>query len=135
MGGQFKFNLNEQTICSRYLKKHSLRKVAAEFGCCAAPLDELQNLEAKLLINCTSVGMYPDMNASPIPKQYIKKGMVVFDTVYNPPETILLKQAKEIGAKTISGMEMFINQACGQFKLFTGKNGNRELIKKTISLK
>ena len=103
-------------------------KLAAEFGCCAAPLDALQNLEAKLLINCTSVGMYPDSNAAPVPKQYIKKGMVVFDTVYNPPETLLLKQAKEIGAKTISGMEMFINQACGQFKLFTGQNGNPKVM-------
>ncbi len=103
-------------------------KLAAEFGCCAAPLDELQNLEAKLLINCTSVGMYPDVNNTPIPRQYIKKGMVVFDTVYNPPETLLLKQAKEIGAKTISGLEMFINQAAEQFKLFTGKNGNPKVM-------
>ena len=114
------------TIYNRTAKKGE--KLAAEFGCCAAPLDELRNLEAKLLINCTSVGMYPDVNATPIPKQYIKKGMVVFDTVYNPPETLLLKQAKEIGAKTISGMEMFINQACGQFKLFTGQNGTPKVM-------
>jgi len=110
-------------------------KLAAEFGCKFAGLDDLANLDAKLLINCTSIGMHPNVNQTPLPKEYLKKGMVVFDTVYNPAQTMLLKQAKKAGAKTIDGLSMFINQALAQFKLFTGQEGNTELMRKTISLK
>jgi 3-dehydroquinate dehydratase/shikimate dehydrogenase len=58
--------------------------------------------------------------------------MAVFDTVYNPAETLLLKQAKQIGCRTISGLDMFISQAAEQFKLFTGKNPNIKLMRKTV---
>ena len=104
------------------------KKLAAEFNCDFAPLDDLSNLDAELLINCTSIGMHPDIDAIPLPKEYIKKDIAVFDTVYNPPETLLLKQAKETGAKTIDGLSMFINQAAAQFKLFTGQDANLNLM-------
>jgi 3-dehydroquinate dehydratase/shikimate dehydrogenase len=108
-------------------------KLAAEFNCDFAPIDDLPNIKAKLLINCTSIGMYPDTDQSPVPKEYVKKGMAVFDTVYNPAETLLLKEAKQAGAKTIDGLSMFINQAAAQFKLFTGKDADPKLMRKTIS--
>jgi 3-dehydroquinate dehydratase / shikimate dehydrogenase len=119
------------TIYNRTVEKGV--KLAAEFNCDFAPLDDLPNIKAKLLINCTSIGMYPDTDQSPVPKEYIKKGMTVFDTVYNPAETLLLKEAKQAGAKTIDGLSMFINQAAAQFKLFTGKDANPKLMRKTIS--
>jgi 3-dehydroquinate dehydratase/shikimate dehydrogenase len=119
------------TIYNRTVEKG--KKLAIEFGCDFAPLDDLPNLKAKLLINCTSIGMYPDTDATPLPKKCIKKDMAVFDTVYNPAQTLLLKQAKQKGAKTIDGLSMFINQAAAQFKLFTGKNPNTKLMRKTIS--
>jgi 3-dehydroquinate dehydratase/shikimate dehydrogenase len=109
------------------------KKLAAEFGCGFAPLDDLANLDAKLVINCTSIGMHPNTDETPIPRKYLKKDMVVFDTVYNPPQTLLLKQAEEKGAKTIDGLSMFIGQAAAQFKLFTGKDANTKLMRKTIS--
>ncbi|MBW8041827.1 MAG: shikimate dehydrogenase [Planctomycetes bacterium] len=108
-------------------------KLAAEFNCDFAPLSDLSNVEAKLLINCTSIGMHPNIDAAPFPQEGLKKDMVVFDTVYNPAETLLLKQAKEAGAKTIDGIVMFVNQALAQFKLFAGTDGNAELMRKTIS--
>ena len=107
-------------------------KLAAEFNCNFAPLDELPNLKAKLLVNSTSVGMHPDTDVTPLPKEYIKKDMTIFDTVYNPPQTLLLKQAKQKKAKTIEGLEMFTRQAAAQFKLFTGQNPNLKLMRKTI---
>ena len=109
------------------------KRLAAEFGCESAPLDDLANLDAKLVINCTSIGMHPNIDQSPLPAEYIRKDMTVFDTVYNPAETLLLKQAKQIGAKTIDGLSMFINQAAAQFKLFTGQDANPELMRETIS--
>ena len=107
-------------------------RLAEEFGCDFAGLDDLPTLDAKLVINCTSIGMHPNIDVTPLSKKYIKKDMVIFDTVYNPAETLLLKHAKEVGAKTIDGLSMFINQAAAQFKLFTGQEGNAELMRKSI---
>jgi len=107
-------------------------KLAAEFNCEYAGLDELNSLDAKLLVNCTSIGMHPKVNATPVPAKYLKEGMVVFDTVYNPAETLLLKQAKQIGAKTITGLDMFINQAAAQFKLFTGQIPDSDVMRKVV---
>jgi 3-dehydroquinate dehydratase/shikimate dehydrogenase len=108
------------------------QRLAAEFGCEFAPLDDLANLDSTLVINCTSIGMHPNIDQSPLPVEYIRKGMAVFDTVYNPAETLLLKQAKQIGAKTIDGLSMFINQALAQFKLFTGQDADPALMRKTV---
>jgi 3-dehydroquinate dehydratase/shikimate dehydrogenase len=77
--------------------------------------------------------MYPNVNKTPIPKEYLKADMSVFDTIYNPAETLLLKQAKQLGVKTISGLAMFLKQALMQFKLFTGKNADTELMRKVIA--
>jgi 3-dehydroquinate dehydratase/shikimate dehydrogenase len=117
-------------IYNRTVKK--AEKLATEFGCEFRPLGDLPNLQADLVINATSIGMHPDTDAAPLPKECIKKDMVVFDTVYNPAETLLLKQAKQAGTKTIDGLSMFVSQACAQFKLFTGKNANAKLMRKTV---
>lgn len=76
--------------------------------------------------------MHPNIDATPLPKECIGEDMVVFDTVYNPAETLLLKQARQAGAKTIDGLSMFVNQAAAQFKLFTGQEGNAKLMRETI---
>ena len=75
--------------------------------------------------------MYPKIDASPVPAKYLKPSMVVFDTVYNPLETLLLKQANQADAKTVMGSEMFIGQAAEQFKLFTHKDCPMDVLRKT----
>ncbi|MFH1372056.1 MAG: shikimate dehydrogenase [Planctomycetota bacterium] len=105
------------------------KKLAREFKCDYAGLDGLRKLKAKLVINCTSIGMHPNTNATPVDERFLKKDMAVFDTVYNPAETLLLKQAKQIGCRTISGLDMFISQAAKQFKLFTGKEAKLDLLR------
>jgi len=118
-------------IYNRTIQK--AERLAAEFDCEFAGLDDLQNLDAKLVINCTSIGMHPNVNATLLPQEYLKKGMAVFDTVYNPAETLLLQQAKKKRLKRIDGPSMFINQALAQFKLFTGKNANAKLMRRTVA--
>ena len=118
-------------IYNRTLEK--ARRLAAEFSCDFAPLDDLPNINARLVINCTSIGMHPNIDETPLPKGCLEKDMTVFDAVYNPAETLLLKQAKEAGAKTINGLSMFINQALAQFKLFTGRDANIDFMKKIIT--
>ena len=93
-------------------------------------MDSLHKLKEKLIVNCTSIGMHPHVDASPVDVGMLQKHMAVFDTVYNPAENMLLKHAREIGCKTISGVDMFIRQAAEQFKLFTGKVPNIATIKK-----
>ena len=118
------------TIYNRTVEK--AKKLAAEFDCEFASLDELGNIDARLLVNCTSIGMFPNVEVSPIEKEYLKSTMAVFDTVYNPAETQLLKYAKAKRAKRIDGVTMFVNQAMAQFKLFTGNDANPKLMRKTV---
>ncbi|MHC4293510.1 MAG: type I 3-dehydroquinate dehydratase [Planctomycetota bacterium] len=66
--------------------------LAEEFDCEFTGLDDLPDLDTKLLINCTSLGMHPDVDNTPVPKEFLKEDMTVFDTVYNPAETRLLKE-------------------------------------------
>ncbi len=65
-----------------------------------------------LLVNCTPVGTYPNLREMlPIPMQYISKKHLVFDLIYNPEESLLLKKARDKGATTINGLTMLQNQA------------------------
>ncbi len=118
------------TIYNRTREK--ARKLASEFGCDYGGLGDLPEMDAELLINCTSVGMHPNIDETPAPDNCIRKGMTVFDTVYNPAETLLLKQAKHVGARTIDGVSMFVNQALAQFRLFTGRRADPELMRATL---
>lgn len=106
--------------------------LAKEFNCHFAGNDELKNLDAEIIINCTSIGMYPNVNESPLPCDCLKPSQTVFDTVYNPMETLLLKQAKQAGAKTVCGAEMFIGQAAEQFKMFTHIDCPMDIMRKTV---
>lgn len=74
--------------------------------------------DADILINATSVGMEPNVNQTLVAKELLQKDMVVFDIIYNPLETKLLKEAREIGAKCINGVEMLVQQAAEAFKIW-----------------
>ncbi len=76
---------------------------------------------ADIIVNCTSVGMHPDLDETPYQMNWITEGQLVFDTVYNPENTLLLKDAREYGWQTASGLDMFVRQAAAQFELFTGR--------------
>lgn len=76
--------------------------------------------KADIIINCTPIGMHPNMDVSLIPPELFRTDQVVFDIVYTPLETKLITDAKSCGLKTISGVNMFINQAVLQFEQFTG---------------
>ena len=83
-----------------------------------------------IIINATSVGLHPNENQTPVDKNYINSNHIVFDAVYIPYETRLLKEAKQQGAKIIHGMEMLLEQAVEQFKLYTGYGAPVEVMRK-----
>ncbi|NLZ05368.1 MAG: type I 3-dehydroquinate dehydratase [Phycisphaerae bacterium] len=118
------------TVYNRTVER--AEQLAADFACACAGLDALSHLDARLLVNCTSIGMHPKIDATPVPPEVLKPGMAVFDTVYNPAETLLLKHAKAAGAKTIDGLAMFVNQALAQFRLFTGQPANPTLMRGVV---
>lgn len=95
------------------------------------------NIQADMIINCTPVGMHPNVNETPYEGAHLKPGCVVFDTVYNPEQTLLIKQAREAGCTAITGVDMFVGQAAVQFKLFTGQDAPldtmRDVIRRAIS--
>ena len=85
-----------------------------------------------LIINCTPVGMHPNEDSTLVPDHLFRTGQVVFDVVYNPLETKLLRQAKAKGLKVIPGVEMFINQAILQFERFAGVDAPEELMRSVV---
>jgi 3-dehydroquinate dehydratase/shikimate dehydrogenase len=80
-----------------------------------------------LLVNATTVGMWPHIDQSPIEKALVS-GPRVYDLVYNPPETMLLRWAREAGAETIGGLEMLVGQACHQFEWWTGRTAPKAIM-------
>ena len=118
------------TIINRTAEKAVL--LAQEFGATARPLSELQCRDAKVVINCTSLGMHPKVDGTAVPGELLKSDMFVFDTVYNPLETRLLREAKAAGARTVDGVAMFVNQAAVQFELFTGLHPPREVMRQVV---
>ena len=78
--------------------------------------------EADLLVNTTPVGMHPKIKESPLPGNIkLNKKTLVYDLVYNPSETELLKTAKKSGCKTCSGLGMLVRQGAIAFTVFTGE--------------
>ncbi len=75
--------------------------------------------ELFLVVNTTPIGMYPNVSESPITKEVLKNFEVCFDAVYNPIETKLLKEAKELGVLTIDGLYMLVGQAINAFEIFS----------------
>jgi 3-dehydroquinate dehydratase/shikimate dehydrogenase len=72
-----------------------------------------------LLVNCTPVGMYPHVDETPLPAGSLAPGLV-YDLVYNPRATRLLREAAAAGCRTIGGLEMLVGQARKQFEWWTG---------------
>ena len=87
---------------------------------------------ADVIINCTPIGMHPKEDASVIPAHLFRAGQSVFDIVYSPLETKLLADARAKGLKTVSGVEMFINQAVLQFRQFTGVDAPEAVMRQVV---
>jgi len=101
-----------------------------------SPLDELAGLsDADVIVNTTPVGMHPRVDETVVPADVLRKGMLVFDAVYNPVETRLIREARERGCVTVTGLEMFVGQAAEQFELFTGEKPPVEVMREAVERK
>jgi shikimate dehydrogenase len=88
-----------------------------------AGLDNLKNMVQKsdILINSTSVGMSPKAPETIVTKEMMRSSLVVFDIVYSPVNTRLLREARKAGARAIDGVMMLVYQGAEAFKIWTGK--------------
>ncbi len=86
--------------------------------------------DSDVLINATSVGMNPNANLTPVAPEWLKPDLAVMDIVYNPLETKLAKDAKVVGAKVVSGVEMLIYQGAASFEIWTACKAPVEVMRK-----
>jgi len=85
--------------------------------------------EADIVVNTTNVGMHPAEGESPVPCELLRPGLTVYDIVYNPIKTRLLRDAEAAGAKTIGGVDMLVWQGALAFEKWTGHEALVEVMK------
>jgi len=106
--------------------------LAAKFGAKVVDWGARQNVDANMVINCTPIGMHPSVDETPFDRRHLKPSMLVLDAVYNPENTLLLKEARRQGCRVVSGVEMFVRQASLQFRLFTGRDAPTDLMRDVL---
>lgn len=106
--------------------------LAKDFGCFALDWSE-RNQGFDLFVNSTPLGMLGENEAqSPIDESVLGPESTVFDLVYNPLETKLIRQAESAGAKVVLGLEMFLHQGLEQFRLWTGERLDAEAARRRL---
>lgn len=114
------------TICGRNADR--VRALAKAFNATALSIADIKDRTFDALVHATPVGMFPHADQCLFPDR-IPAG-VVFDMVYNPLDTLLLKRAREQGRTVIGGLEMFLEQAVRQFEIWTGESAPRAAMEK-----
>jgi shikimate dehydrogenase len=106
--------------------------LARWFACDAMPLANLGMVEAEVIINTTPVGMSPLTDETPVDQRYLPRYRWVVDTIYNPLETRLLREAKAAGCDVITGLSMFVHQGAEQIRIWTGLEPPVELMTRVV---
>jgi 3-dehydroquinate dehydratase / shikimate dehydrogenase len=120
-----------QVVISDGLQRQAVT-MAKNFNCRSVEWNARHTVGADLLFNCTPIGMHPNVDESPYDKHHLRPSMIVFDAVYNPENTLLIKEARSRNCTVITGIDMFVRQACLQCKLFTDQEGPAEVMRETI---
>jgi shikimate dehydrogenase len=102
---------------------------ASHFSLATCQLNGFPLSTFHLLVNTTPLGMTPDIDSSPLPEgTVLTQGTIVYDLVYNPRETKLVRDAKVQGCHAVTGLGMLIEQAALSFELWTGHNPPRDIL-------
>jgi shikimate dehydrogenase len=87
-----------------------------------------------IIVNTTPVGMHPDLDASPLRADLLRPSQIVYDIIYNPEETALLRTARAAGCRTLNGLGMLVHQGIASFRLWTGVDADPAFFYKGIRL-
>lgn len=88
--------------------------------------------DADVMINATSIGLGDPQGRVPVAVDSLRAGLVVADVVFNPPETRLLRDAKERGCTTLDGLGMLVNQAVIGFRIWTGVDADATVMRDAL---
>lgn len=122
------------TITNRHDERATA--LAEELGCRTVNWGQRASTLAEIIINCTPVGMHPDVDDTPVPPAtFNKAGMTAFDTIYHPENTMFLKLARERGCTTVNGVDMFVRQAAEQFLHYTGREAPKDVMREALKRK
>jgi 3-dehydroquinate dehydratase / shikimate dehydrogenase len=122
------------TITNRHDERAT--SLAEELGCRMVTWSQRATIIADVIINCTPVGMHPNVDDTPLPPAaFPRPGIVLFDAVYHPENTMLLKLGRERQATAITGVEMFLRQAALQFKIYTNLDAPLDVMRDTLKRK
>lgn len=133
--GAEKVSLFDQHLyCSRKVANNLNKKVC---NCAEYYQWNKKNLqqeinECEIIINATGVGMYPDIDSTPLDKSFFQEDLIACDITYNPLNTRFLKEAKEAGCETINGIGMLINQGAKAFELWTETEAPKGIMEDTV---
>jgi 3-dehydroquinate dehydratase / shikimate dehydrogenase len=120
----------EVTVAARTLDR--AQQIAKEVGCKVVEWDSRHRIPHDCIVNATPVGMHPNVNDTPFPKSHLQAYMVVFDTVYNPENTLLIKEARSVGCRTVTGVDMFVRQAAEQFTVWHGTDAPDDVMRDAL---
>ncbi len=85
-----------------------------------------------IVLNATPVGAYPSVEECVLPRECLRPDLIVFDVVYKPIRTKLIDEASKAGAKVVTGLEMLVEQGAATFKLWTGRDPPRQIMRKAV---
>lgn len=106
--------------------------LARELNCEFYSLEDIKALKVDALVNATTVGMAPNVEATLVPRAVLKNVPAVMDIVYSPLETRLLREAKQLGCKMVDGTHMLLYQGVAQFELWTGLKAPVDVMKENL---
>lgn len=112
------------------------RRLAQRYRGDVSPLENIEDVIATvaphIIINATPVGMGNLEGKSLVPGRLLRKDFVVYDVIYNPLKTKLIRDAERTGCKTITGLQLFLGQGARQFELWSGRRAPREVMEKAL---
>jgi shikimate 5-dehydrogenase len=100
-------------------------RVARDLGATLGTVDDVYDL----LVNATPLGMQPDVQTTPVAAEQLRAGALIFDTVYRPLETRLLREARTRGCETVDGLHMLVHQAVEQIRLWSGSTPSAKTLR------
>lgn len=120
LAAYLKPRVKELTILNR--SEDKAKALAARIGSGYGSITKDQKIvqSADIILNTTPLGMHPNVGVSAIDKKHLNKDQMVYDIVYNPLKTQIMRDAEEIGAKTLGGIWMLVHQGVEAFEIWTG---------------
>jgi shikimate dehydrogenase len=125
-----------RTVPKAALLAEEMRTVTPDVDVTALSVEEYAGVRGDydIVVNTTPVGMTPHVDDTPLPAEFLEPHQVIYDIVYNPLETRLLREAKSQGCQTVGGLGMLIHQGKFAFELWTGRNLPARIFREGIRL-